>query len=551
MLFMIDIERVRDNGQNQLHLSVFTPPDSPYIASSPITILKIPLAPYDSSTDGGDMFNWVEAKEGEKPYPGKVNQKGKPVRKQDKAFNKHTGRVDNVRLDKYRIMELLHQRSETPEKHQKMFSLTEPVVKKFCDIETGPRRDASGKIIPGFSAADEASGEILCYTMCDQLGNVEIMSCYDMPTTDRIRFKADLEKHFAKYNKKFNVTYRHFISESQMLMDFFYRIMPSVPFISGWNFLKYDWLYLVSRAKRLTIDYTKCAINSTFQTLSLADKWDKTKKTLIPVPLHKAVVDYLMIYEKWDMSIKLKTNNSLDAVSDELFGLGKQKYEGTLNDYWERDKYGYMLYNAIDTILVSMIDERLGTFKTMIALAAEGMVPLNDSMFASNMVSMLSYGYYIKKNIVFTATTAEDSTNSDISYTGGFVREPLPGIFNMVMVMDYESLFPSLMSAFNTGIEVLLGKTVKPGDKCQAGDEFWPASEYLKEEEHRDRSKLMKLNLEDHIWSAFGVVYDRKQESVMRLVVNKLLNNRVYNKNEGTQVENEILELKRMLSAIN
>ncbi len=534
---MIDIERVRlKNGELELHISVFTPPDDINAQTRPITIFR-------HAVPQEEEYNWIMAKEGAPCHPILRNQNNKPVTKQEWTFNKRFGKTERVRLDKFRVQEILHRVCADPVKHNKVFGLSEPTVKKFCDIETGPRKDEYGNILKGFSSAEEASGEVLCMTICDQLGNVDIMSCYNMPTSQRARYVHDLEKHFEKHKKKFNVTYKFYNTENQMLADFFYCIMPHISFISGWNFLKYDWLYLVNRAKRLSIDYTRCAVNGTFQTLSLTDKWDKTKKTLIPVPFHKAVVDYLLIYEKWDMSIKLKTNNSLDAVSGELFGVSKQKYEGTLNDYWERDKYGYILYNAIDTILVSMIDERLGTFKTMIALASEGMVPLNDSMFASNMVSMLSYGYYIKKNIVFTNNSSEKEEKdgkNDESYTGGYVRQPLAGIFNMVMVMDYESLFPSLMSAFNTGIEVYLGKTIKNGSLCVAGDIFVD-----------DDGKQHVLNLEDHIWTAFGVVYNRKEESVMRLVVNKLLNNRVYNKNEGTQVENEILELKRMLAVIN
>ena len=74
------------------------------------------------------------------------------------------------------------------------------------------------------------------------------------------------------------------------------------------------------------------------------------------IPQHKLIVDYKAIYEKWDRTVDVKENGTLDFVSEAALGIKKIKYPGTLQDLFNKDFPQYVFYNAIDGILVELLD---------------------------------------------------------------------------------------------------------------------------------------------------------------------------------------------------
>ena len=489
------------------------------------------------------MYNWVQC-EPDDPHRDKrfLNQEGKPVKK-----------LPAKSLNKYRIMEIIHSLSDNDKKA--IFAQLEP-RKFFCDIET--------TVGQGFPDANIADQQVICITLFDQAKNIALLMTVDEFTPEQEqRMTEEITDYISEKlpGRTFKVKIRSYKTENLMLMEFFYKWAKNINFLSGWNFLKFDWLYLFNRAKRIGVDPLMCSVrkNRKWDKLSLSDKWDRKKKTLIDIPKHMAIVDYMMIYDKWDQSVKYKTNNSLDSVSNEVFGLKKLTYQGTLMDFYREDKYGFHKYNVIDTILVSLIDEKLGTFKTMLSLSSEGMVPLNDALFASIMVEMVSYGEFLKLGIVSTvdqkANNAAEKANTkeanfevfdeEESYRGGWVYEPIPGLRKDVTIVDYESLFPSIMACFNTGIDVFIGKGILVDEYV---DEFQEKVEIYSMDEYIDKltGNKVPFDKEKHIMTSTGIVYSKESDSVMRRVVNKLLNNRLVFKHMSDEIENDILELKHM-----
>ena len=80
--------------------------------------------------------------------------------------------------------------------------------------------------------------------------------------------------------------------------------------ITGWNFINFDWKYLVNRASKLAIDP---AISS-----PVGELWGKEN-----LPLHVGMMDYLELYRKWDRSDFIKENFTLDSTAEAVVGLKK------------------------------------------------------------------------------------------------------------------------------------------------------------------------------------------------------------------------------------
>lgn len=503
---MINAEQNRD----ELHISYFNKDGN-------ITIEKIKIPK-------SEMFIWkacITPEEISRAVQGKRNQEGQPVRKQEV---KH--------LDKYRKIEFIMQLPETIK--QRIFAYNIP-KKWFMDIET--------EIIGGLSvneATDNPKGKVLSAVFCNENNEVYVVGIKPISKVQAERITDQINDYFKSTGKVFNVKYKCYTSESQMLADLFYSYIPKMPLLTGWNFLKFDWKYMWNRCNQLSIDpeRTSPAWNKdnsyarTSYQLALRDKWDKEIRNIIELPCHRGVVDYMTIFEKWDTSIKLKSSMGLDAISKEVLGLSKVEYPGTLTEMYNNDYEKFLFYNAVDTILVQLIDEKCQTFNTMLKLACEGKVQLHDAAFASDIITTLFSEEFYKNGVVFSKPEAKTIDDSD-SYSGGYVEEPGKGIFKDVTIFDYESMFPSIMLFLNSGIDTLLGHT-KDGGKTYIG--------------LRDK-QVHKIDPEKHIFAASGVVYSKESESVMRAVVSNLFGERIAAKNASSEIESEITELKRMLEA--
>jgi DNA polymerase elongation subunit (family B) len=48
--------------------------------------------------------------------------------------------------------------------------------------------------------------------------------------------------------------------------------------------------------------------------------------------------------------------------------------------------------------------------------------------------------------------------NANVSYAGGYLLEPIPGLYFDVIDLDFTSLYPSIIKSLNLGIETLVGR---------------------------------------------------------------------------------------------
>ncbi len=141
---------------------------------------------------------------------------------------------------------------------------------------------------------------------------------------------------------------------------------------------------------------------------------------------------------------------ALDAVAREVLGQGKtitgrHRAEAILKAF-ESDRPGLVEYNLNDARLVLEILERL----QLVELAVErsrltGMPP--DRVAAS--IASFDFLYLSelhRRGIVAPSVRARAGGGEPAS--GGHVLEPLPGLYRNVLMLDFKSLYPSLIRTF-------------------------------------------------------------------------------------------------------
>lgn len=430
-----------------------------------------------------EMFLYVES-EKQCTNTNKISWTGKPVK---------TIKTDN--LSKYRILEYI-EKHFTKEEKDLLFSYNTP-RKYFVDIETEVTDD-------GFPDPKIAKNKITAIAVCTG-SNIICMGSKPLSALEIKSIEEDTNKYLSDFGEKITVKYKYFEEEQKMLEDFFYKILPKAPLVTGWNFINFDWTYLKNRAKIYDIDISLCSPSK-----SVKRDGD---------PYHKAFVDYLEIYRKWDRVIEVKENNSLDFVAKAALGVSKIKYNGSLQDLYNKDYQTYILYNVIDTKLVELIDKRLKTISVMFTLANVSKVELLKTYSPISMTeSVLCYMLLDENKVIpFNRDRKERE-----AYEGAYVFEPTPGMYRGIIALDFASLYPSIMRQWNISPET-----------------------YIK---NIPKEEFKNVDLSQYTLTASGAIYynEKTQKGIFNTMLSSYYKKRKESKSKMEEIDLEIEKLKAL-----
>jgi DNA polymerase elongation subunit (family B) len=428
------------------------------------------------------MFEWEYMQPGEKPFPGVMSWDNKPVKKKRSRY-----------LSKWRIEEFLL--SLPPSATRNIFSSNAP-KKWFLDIETFVGDE--------WPKPETAKTPVTAITFCS---NNKVITLGVKPlTTDQIlNIKKRIKEHFKDHiDEEIEYNYLKFETEYDMLVSFFHKAILKMPLLTGWNFIGYDWTYLINRCKRLNIDPSPCSPSHKM----IGD---------LQMPLHRMVVDYLDVYKKWDRVIDIKENNTLDYVSKAALGIQKVKYPGTIQEMYENDYETYIYYNAVDTILVELIDKKLNTMQTFLTLGNITRVEASRAYSPIWMAESAMAKENYKRGKVFPKT--EKQSKKREAYEGAFVVDPKTGLYEWVGAFDFASLYPSIMRQWNISPESYV-KNIAPGE------------EY-------DKDTMLKCSS--------GALFRNDEDSVFRSILADYYAQRKVAKGAYMAIEDEIEQLKEYI----
>jgi len=339
-------------------------------------------------------------------------------------------------LNRHRIQEFFMDAGEENVKH--LFESNMPIL-SVADIEVEVTDE-------GFAEPDNAKNKITAISFC-QYPNITVFGGKLLSGEDCKAIEDKINEHVKKFNKTYNFIYKYHENEADMLYDFLHNYVKPAPLITGWNFWGYDWRYITNRCKKLNMDISWISPTSQWFEYSIKDR---NKDVIIMLPQHKLIVDYMAIYQKWDRTIEVKENDTLEFVSEEALGIKKVKYPGTLQELYNKDFSEFIFYNAIDSILVELLNGKLKTMNTFLGL---GNITRVEAMSAFKPIIMLEATltrYAYTRGQVFPK---RDERNEREEYEGAFVFEPIPDLYEWVASFDFASLYPSIMRQFKLSIE--------------------------------------------------------------------------------------------------
>lgn len=339
-------------------------------------------------------------------------------------------------LNKYRIQEFL---SKQPQEIQdSIYKLNKPSI-FFVDIET--------EILDEFPNATNPEAQIVSVSIVNEKNQCIAMGLKDLTNEQINSIKKRLNVYFEKFNVNITFKYIKFEREYDMLYTLFKDYFYYMPIITGWNFIGFDWMYLIARAKYLNIEP---------EIASPTKKFFGTSEQL----MHKVVLDYMDLYIKYDSSISVKENNSLDWVSENALGVKKVKYSGTLNDLYISDFETFIFYNIVDSFLVLLLHRKIGVIYTHLKIGEVTKVEYIKSGSSVYMTESVLLDELLKRNKYLIKQDYDNQKNND-GYEGAHVVDPKPGLYEWVSVFDFASLYPSIIRQFNISPDVYLGKNIE------------------------------------------------------------------------------------------
>lgn len=255
----------------------------------------------------------------------------------------------------------------------------------------------------------------------------------------------DFKKVLLVNNSKEKIKHaENFSDEESMLqgfVDYTNELDPDI--ITGWNVISFDLKIIAEHCKRLGVDF-KIGRDESRVKLTIEEDFFRESKA----DVHgRVVLDALHLLK---VSFIKVSDYKLDTVSSELLGEKKAvQFTDKGNEIQEmflNDKQKLVDYNLKDSELVLKIIDKTGVVDlTLQRSMLTGMPPDRVNASIASFDSL-----YIKETrkrgiVVPTSDYGEKSEET----VGGYVRESEPGIYDYLVILDFKSLYPSIIRTFN------------------------------------------------------------------------------------------------------
>ena len=249
------------------------------------------------------------------------------------------------------------------------------------------------------------------------------------------------------------VSFYEEMKEKEMIKDAF-KILTDYPFVITYNGDEFDMPYIYNRAERLGIDSKEIPL------IMMRDS--ATLRHGVHIDLYRTFSNRsFQIY-----AFSHKYNDfSLNSVAEGLLNESKIDYDGGLDDLSSYELANYCYNDArLTQNLTSFNNDLLMDLLVVITRIAR--MPIDDisRMGVSQWIRSLFYFEHRKHNFLIprrdeldlkSTVASTEAIIKDKKYRGGLVVEPIAGIHFDVAVMDFASLYPSIIKVRNLSYETV------------------------------------------------------------------------------------------------
>ncbi|RDJ30933.1 MAG: DNA-directed DNA polymerase I [Crenarchaeota archaeon] len=253
-----------------------------------------------------------------------------------------------------------------------------------------------------------------------------------------------------------------FFDDEKEMIEAAFKLIQEFPFVVTYNGDDFDMPYLYNRAERLGIK------NSDNPLYMMRDS--ATLKHGVHIDLYRTLSN--RSFQIYAFSNKY-TDFSLNSVSKALLGEEKIDYGVDLDKLTMYQLANYCFNDARLTYKLTSFNNDI-LMKLLVVISRIGRMPIDDiaRMGVSQWIRSLLYYEHRQRGALIpkreelerrSSGVVNDAVIKDKKYRGGLVVEPIEGIHFDVTVMDFASLYPSIIKVRNISYE-----TVRcPHEECK------------------------------------------------------------------------------------
>ncbi|MDA4117299.1 MAG: DNA-directed DNA polymerase I [Thaumarchaeota archaeon] len=288
---------------------------------------------------------------------------------------------------------------------------------------------------------ETADREVIAVSFCNDKESIVYM-------TDKSGQDKSLDGTLTAY------TYKVFPDEASLLRATFSKMMD-YPFLVTFNGDDFDLRYLKHRALRKEIGIKEEEVPIALQRQEASLK-------------HGVHIDLYRFFNNRSIQVYVYNNkyseHTLNGIAEALLGKEKIPFDGNIGelpllklaDYCFNDsQITYELTNANDSLLM----------KILLVISRIAKMPMNDvaRLGVSNWIRSMLYYDHRRVGALIPRTdelakkggASSEAIIKGKKYKGGLVIEPKPGTYFGVSVLDFASLYPSIIKVHNLSYETV------------------------------------------------------------------------------------------------
>ena len=429
----------------------------------------------------------------------------------------------------------------------------------------------------------EILGALTPYTIKEANAEITAIALIDVSTKEKICFILDKEGKMqeANINGKLVIPCP---TEKQLVSKFLSKWEQMDPtIVVGYNSDFFDIPYLYYRIRKIMGDEVL-----RLSPIGKIDENLSNGNSPITIGLVSSL-DYMLLLKKYIM--KEESSYKLGDIGLKYAKLGKIEYNGSLDKLFKEDKEKYVDYNIRDVEIIEALEEKQKFIELTILISHLCHTPYESIYYNTALNEGAILTYLKRKNIV--APNKPTTTNPSIkelevgdhithqrgtptieghiysfeddktvliktlsnkyiqrnirtvrkkdSYAGGYLLDPIPGLYNWLSDFDYSSLYPSIIRSLNLSVETLVGRIKVPNQNYNT----WCSLVELEEMDPESLLTLEKLNKKTYkiiegtttvkhvislikennlIISANGTIFDPSKKSIVAEILTDWFN---------------------------
>lgn len=206
-------------------------------------------------------------------------------------------------------------------------------------------------------------------------------------------------------------------------------------------------------------------------------------------------LDMMLLFKKYyqeDRAGKgVKVSYSLENISQTVLGKGKRKVsvpKNRMKDLWVSNRNELVEYGIEDSALLAELEDKLHYIQAHMVLSHLcGRFLSSRSLYSGYLADMFVLREGKKVGVHFpTKPGQEDKQTEPEKIEGAYIMEPVAGLHEGVVDLDFSSLYPSVVRTFNISPDTFIGMEEDgKGERrsCVTGRRAWNGAVFAREPE--------------------------------------------------------------------